>query len=141
VAVVIMGAAIAWLAFSDAGKYEALLGSERLSGLRLPWDPVLATGPETEGLQVRADAPAAVSLQLITADTSARDQARRVASSVGRAGSVAVPTSYDVRLHDERSLRWHREQRLVEAGNLPNDPEDGSSSSSESEEEDPNDDP
>jgi hypothetical protein len=131
---------MAWLAFSDAGKYEALLGPEGLSGLRLPFDPVLAPGPDAEGLRARADAPEAVSLQLIT-EMTALGKAGSVASPAGTPGSGAVPTSNDVRLRDERYRRWHREQKLVAAGTLPNDLVDRSSSGSESEEEDPNDDP
>jgi hypothetical protein len=141
VAVLAMGAAMAWLAFSDAGKYEALLGSERLSEMRLPWDPVLAPGPEGAGLRARADAPAPVLLQLITGERSAPGEAQRVASPLVRPTSDGAPTSDELRLRVERSIRWQREQRRIEGGNAPIVADDPARTGNASIEEHPHDDP
>jgi hypothetical protein len=139
-AVLAMGAAMAWLAFSDAGKYESLLGAEAFSALRLPWDPVLASTPEGEGLRARADAPEQMALQLITAETTTPG-APSDASPVDTSAVATTPATDESSLRVERSRAWQHDQKLLEAGDASNDPEDQMPSDSEAKEEHPNDDP
>jgi hypothetical protein len=136
----VMGAAMTWLAFSDAGKYESLFGAEGVSALRLPWDPVLAPAPAGEGLRARADAPDPMAFQLITAETTAPE----AGIDMGRVDTsrIAVgPPTDEARLRVERSRLWQREQKRIKAGDAPSEIEDRTPSDREAREEHPNDDP
>jgi eukaryotic-like serine/threonine-protein kinase len=140
VAVLVMGAAMAWLAFSDAGKYESRFGSGGVSAFRLPWDPVLGPAPEGEALRARADASGQVALQLITAKTAV-PEAGMAEGSVETSRIAVVPTTNEVSLQVERSRIWQREQKRIEGGDAPHDVEDQTPNDGEAKVEHPNDDP
>jgi serine/threonine protein kinase len=139
--VLVMGVAMAWLAFSDAGKQESRFGSEGVvSALRLPWDPVLGPAPEGEMLRARAHASGQVALQLITAETAV-PEAGIAAGPVDRSGGAVAPTTDEVRLQVERSRIWQREQKRIEDRDTPHDAEDQTPNDGEARVVHPNDDP